>query len=201
MISQIPKELITMLNMLYTEFSHYAVLFHSEDEMYLLLQNMLQWDVDSITLQRIASLGNYYALPPIIQFNRLILSNELFTSFHKSSFTSYLLSLFVFLTTSSDAVHNPSVPTLLREINSLKQTTTNPTELYRIVRSSLLFWFLFLQQASPDSISFHSDSNGNREMEWDESNSESNWLFVVKIAMSLSATAVMHAVDRWIACL
>lgn len=190
-----------MLNMLYTEFSHYTVLFHSEDEMYLLLQNALQWDVDSITLQRIASLSNYYALPPIIQFNGLILSNELFTFLHKSSLSSYLFSLFVFLTTSSDAVHNPSVPTLLREINSLKQTTTNPTELYRIVRSSLLFWFLVLQLANPDSISFHSDANGNREMEWDESNSESNWLFVIKIAMSLSATAVMHAVDRWIGCL
>lgn len=190
-----------MLNVLYTECLHYAVLFHSDDEMFLLLQNVLQWDVDSITLQKIAFLSAYYALPPIVQFNRLILSNEAFTLLHKSSFTSYLFSLFVFLATSPDAVHNPCVPTLLKEINSLKQTIPNPTELYRIVRSSLLFWFLFLQQANPDSISFQSDSNGNREMEWDESNSESNWLFVVKIAMSLSATAVMHAVDPLIGCL
>ena len=77
-----------MLNVLYTECLHYAVLFHSDDEMFLLLQNVLQWDVDSITLQKIAFLSAYYALPPIVQFNRLILSNEAFTLLHKSSFTS-----------------------------------------------------------------------------------------------------------------
>ena len=107
-----------MLNVLYTECLHYAVLFHSDDEMFLLLQNVLQWDVDSITLQKIAFLSAYYALPPIVQFNRLILSNEAFTLLHKSSFPSYLFSLFVFLATSPDAVHNPCVQTLLKEINS-----------------------------------------------------------------------------------
>ena len=184
-----------MLNGLYSECLQYALLFHSEDDMYLLLQNTLQWDVDSITLERIAALSEYYALPPILQFNSLILSSAQFALLPKTSFASFLFSLFVFLTTSSDAVHNPCVPTLLKEANSLKQTIANPTELYRIVRSSLLFWFLFLQLASPSSISFQSDWNGNREMEWDETNSESNWLFVIKVAMSLSATAVMHAVD------
>ena len=190
-----------MLNVLYNECLHYAILFHTEDEMCLLLQNTLQWDVDNIILQRIPALSEYYALSPIIDFNRLILSDELFVHLTKSSFASYLFSLFVFLTTSSDAVHNLSVPSLLKEINALKQTITNSTELYRIVRSSLLFWFLFLQLATPYSILFQSDSHGNRETDWNEADSEANWLFVIKIAMSLNATAVMHAVDFAVPCL
>ena len=152
----------------------------------MFVRYILIWDSDEETFQRVASLGEYYAIPSILRFNRRVLTCELFAALPKTSFLSYLISLFAFLTTTNDSVHNPHVPTLLRDINALKQTLSHASQLYRAVRYALVFWLLFLQ---------HLDACQSENVTWEESESEENRLFVIKVAMSLSATAVMHTVE------
>ena len=149
------------------------------------IRHTLLWDTDELTCQRVASLSEYYAISSILRFNQAVLTCELFSALPKTSFLSYLLSLFVFLTTTNNSVHNTHVPTLLRDISALKQSFSHPSQLYRVVRFALIFWLLFLQRLDADHTGITA---------WEADSPRENWLFVVKIAMSLSATAVMHTV-------
>ena len=95
-----------------------------------------------------------------------------------------LITSCIFLSEEEQVTENPRIVALLSHIHTLFQPIAEERKRYRLIRYTLVHFILYLQERT-----LHTQNDGN----W-ESQEDTSLLLILKLSVTINATAVMHTV-------